>query len=82
MQPVNSKCYFARGTDWIASDLTKTNQKEVKADREVEFGSDEFFKLVASLEKENRQGELALYGNILLKVGEKTVRVKNPTKAR
>lgn len=80
VQPVNSKCYFARGQDWIASDLAKQNQKEIKADREVEFGSKEFFRLVASFEKQNRQGELALYGNILLKVGGKTVRVKNPQK--
>lgn len=78
VQPVNSKCYYARGKDWISSELAGTEQEEIKADREIEFGSDDFFKLVTDLGKQNRQGELALYGNILLKVDGKTIRVKNP----
>ena len=81
VQPVQNKCYFARNGEWIASDLVATNQKELKADQEIEFGSDEFFRLVSELGRQNRQGELALYGNILLKVDGRTIRVRNPKKA-
>lgn len=82
VQPVNNKCYFARGKDWISSDLANLKPEAIKADREVDFGSDDFFRLVADLGKQNRQGELALYGNILLKVDGKTIRVKNPERTQ
>lgn len=80
VQPVRNRCYFVRGGEWIASDLAIQDQKTIKADREVDFASDEFFRLVTELGKQQRQGELALYGNILLKVNGETIRVKNPQK--
>jgi hypothetical protein len=44
----------------------------------VEFGSADFTKLVEALAKDNRQGSVALRGEVLIKVGEEVLLVKGP----
>ena len=79
VQQITDRTFFRRNNRWVdASALPR--EKEVKPDRTIEFGTDEFYQLVDRLVAEGRQGILALSGEMLLMIDGKTVLVKAPAK--
>ncbi|MHC4621044.1 MAG: hypothetical protein ACYTEQ_25130, partial [Planctomycetota bacterium] len=76
VQQINDQAYYRRGRRWVDSRLV-TNE-EIKPTRVIEFGSKEFIELARKLARENRQGSIALGGDILLLVDGEPVLVKGP----
>ena len=76
VQQINDQAYYRRGRRWVDSRLV-TNE-EIKPKRVIEFGSDEFIDLARKLARENRQGSIALGGDILLLVDGEPVLVTGP----
>ena len=79
VQQITDRTFFRRNNRWVdASALSR--EKDAKADRTVEFGTEEFYQLVDRLVAEGRQGILALSGEMLLLIDGKTVLIKAPAK--
>jgi len=76
VQQINDRAYYQRHGRWVDSNVVK-NESTVKPSRVIEFGSPEFMALAEKLAKENRQGSIALRGDILLMVDGETVLVRN-----
>ncbi len=76
VQYIAGKAYFNRNNRWVESQLLEKENE--KADREIEFGSDDYFKLADQLAKEGRQAVLAQGTNVLLQVGTERVLVRTP----
>jgi Ca-activated chloride channel family protein len=76
VQQINDQAYYRRGDRWVDSRLVK-NESEVKPSKVIEFGSEEFVELAQELAKENRQGSIALRGDVLLVVNGQPVLVTN-----
>ena len=74
VQQVNDRAFYKRGNRWVDSSLV--DQKDAAPQKTIEFGSDEFRQLAARLAGQNRQGCVALNGEILLRVDGETVLVK------
>jgi len=53
-------------------------EEEVKPKKVIEFGSKEFLELAERLAKENRQGSIALGGDILLLVDGEPILIRTP----
>jgi len=79
VQQVNDRAFYRRGSRWVDSRLVE-QERTVKPTRVIEFGSKAFAELLATLAKENRQGTVALHGDILLIVDGTTVLVKSMAK--
>ncbi|MCP4709515.1 MAG: VWA domain-containing protein [Planctomycetes bacterium] len=75
VQQVNDRAFYQRGNRWVDSQLVE-KEKEVKPDRIIQFGSDEFIDLAFRLARENRQGSIAFKGEILIKIDGKSVLIK------
>ncbi|MBN2270592.1 MAG: VWA domain-containing protein [Sedimentisphaerales bacterium] len=76
VQQINDRAYYNRFGRWVDSGLVE-KESQIKPTRIIEFGTDEFIELAEKLAKENRQGSIALRGDILLMVDGKPVLVKN-----
>ena len=73
VQQVNDKAFYQRDKQWIDSRIA---DKEAKADRTIEFGSKAFFDLVRRLAEQNRQGVIAMGGDVLLEIDDEVVLIK------
>jgi Ca-activated chloride channel family protein len=67
VQQVNDRAFYQRGNRWIDSQAFEPNA-DVKPDRTVQFGSDEFRQLALRLAEEGRAGTISLRGDILMVV--------------
>jgi Ca-activated chloride channel family protein len=76
---INDRAFYNRAGRWVDSRLVDAGD-EIKPDRVIEFGSDEFRTLAARLVDEGRQACIALSGDILLSIDGKSVLVKAPEK--
>ena len=76
IQQVNDRAYYHRGNRWVDSDLVE-KEAQLTPTRVIEFGSSEFIELAEKLARENRQGSIALRGDILLMVDGEPVLVRN-----
>ncbi len=76
VQQINDRAYYRRGNRWVDSRLVE-KEDEIKPKRVIEFGSKEFIELAEQLARENRQGSIALSGDILLLVDGEPVLVRN-----
>jgi len=76
VQQINDRAYYRRGGRWIDSDLVE-KESLIEAKKIIEFGTKEFFELAERLAKENRQGSIALHGDILLMIDGEAVLVRN-----
>lgn len=76
IQQINDRAYYLRGNRWIDSRLVKQADK-IKPDKVIEYGSPEFMELLKKLTVSNRQGSVALGGEVLLLVDSQTILVKN-----
>ena len=75
VQQVNDRAFYRRGNRWVDSRIV-TREETVKPSKVIAFGSEEFSKLAERLARENRQGCIALRGEILMEVDGETVLVK------
>lgn len=78
IQQINDRAYYRRGNRWVDSRLVNEEDK-VKPAKIIEFGSKEFIELAQKLARENRQGSIALTGDVLLLVDGEPVLVRNRT---
>lgn len=74
VQQVNDRAFYRRGNRWVDSGVATA--ANAAAPRVVEVGSEEFWRLSERLAAENRQGAIALKGEILLRVGDETILVR------
>ncbi|UCF17722.1 MAG: VWA domain-containing protein, partial [Phycisphaerales bacterium] len=65
VQQINDRAYYRRGNRWIDSALVE-NEAQVRPAKVIEFGSEEFIELAQKLARTNRQGSIALRGEVLL----------------
>ncbi|MEA2204960.1 MAG: Ca-activated chloride channel [Blastocatellia bacterium] len=79
VQQITDRTFFRRNNRWVDASVLD-REKDLKPDRTIEFGTDEFYRLVDRLVAEGRQGVLALSGEMLLIMDGKTVLVKAPAK--
>jgi hypothetical protein len=86
VQQMCDRGLFKRGTQWVDGSLVNTaTTKDGRAqeqfftpDAVIDFGSREHLDLVHALAAENRQGLLALPGEILIRIGGRTLLIRNP----
>ena len=76
VQQINDRAYYRRGNRWVDSRLV-SNKTKIEPKRIIEFGSKEFMELAQKLSKENRQGSIALKGDILLLVDGESVLINS-----
>lgn len=77
VQQINDLAFYQRGNRWVDSRIV-TRESEIEPKKVIEFGSEEFRKLVYRLAEEGRQGSISLRGDILLVVDGEPVLVKGP----
>ncbi|MFA5783735.1 MAG: VIT and VWA domain-containing protein [Phycisphaerae bacterium] len=75
VQQINDRAYYYRGNRWVDSRLLK-DEATIKPNRIIKIGTPEFIELVSKLAASNRQGSIALGGNVLLVVDGEPVLVK------
>lgn len=75
VQQINDRAYYYKGNRWIDSRLV-SRESDIKPKRIVKFGSKEFLELAQKLAAENRQGSIALKGDILLLVDDEPILVQ------
>jgi len=75
VQQINDRAYYRRGNRWVDSRLV-SSAEEIKPRKIIEFGSKQFIELARKLAKENRQGSIALRGDVLLLVDGEPILVK------
>ncbi|MBM4030575.1 MAG: VWA domain-containing protein [Planctomycetes bacterium] len=80
VQQVSDRALFQRGTKWIDSQAAADAAKGLRPDRTIVFGSPEYWQLVEQLVSQDRQGVLALSGDLLLRVDGRNVLVTAATK--
>jgi Ca-activated chloride channel family protein len=76
VQQINDRAYYRKNNRWVDSRLVG-DEAQVKPKKVIEFGSQEFIKLAQKLAKVNRQGSIALKGDILLLVDGDPILIKN-----
>ena len=62
----------------LIAEKLEIEEDQIKPDRVIEFGSDEFIELAEQLAGQNRQGSIALRGDVLLVVDDETILVRMP----
>jgi Ca-activated chloride channel family protein len=77
VQQINDRAYYRKRGRWVDSRLVD-KEAEVKPSKVIEFGSEEFIELAEALATENRQGSIALVGDVLLQVDGEPVLIKMP----
>jgi len=78
VQQINDRAYYRKNNRWVDSRLVNKKQSQIKPDNVIEFGTDEFFEFTDRLAKQNRQGSIAVRGDVVLLVDGKTWLIKMP----
>ncbi len=76
IQQINDRCYYLKDGHWVDSRVVSLVRR-VKTDETIVLGTERYSQLVDQLVKENRTGMLAMKGDLIVKLGSKTVLVKN-----
>ena len=79
VQQINDRAYYRRGNRWVEGLLVE-KETEITPKKVIEFGSKEFIELAQKLARENRQGSIALRGDVLMLVDGEPVLIKAPVK--
>ena len=77
VQQVCDLAFYKRSNRWVDSRLV-SNPAEVRPERVITFGSEEFRALASRLAGEGRQGSIALRGDILMLLDGQPVLIKAP----
>ncbi len=75
VQQINDRAYYRKGNRWVDSRLV-SREAEIQPKKIIKVGSKEFIGLAEKLAKENRQGSIALRGDILLLVDGEHILIK------
>ena len=78
IQQINDLAYYRRGNRWVDSRLVNEETK-IQPKKVIEFGSREFIEIAEKLAKENRQGSIALAGDVLLLIDGEPTLIKAPS---
>ncbi len=76
VQQVNDRAYYHRSGQWIDSRLLN---EDVRPTRVVEIGTPQYFELLDRLVRENQQGAAARREDIVLKLDNEVVLIRNST---
>ena len=76
VQQVNDRAFYRRGNRWVDSRLVNQKQ-DAEPQRVVQFGSDEFKQLASRLAQKNRQGSVALRGEVMLEVDGEAILIRD-----
>lgn len=86
VQQINDMAYYFKNNRWVDSRLVQ-DESNIKPDKIIEFGSDEYFELARKLAAQGRQGSMALGsgrggmggsgGDVLMKVDNQNVLIRN-----
>ncbi|MHC4647924.1 MAG: VIT domain-containing protein [Planctomycetota bacterium] len=79
VQQINDTAYYQRGKRWVDSRLVN-DEDEVEPTKVIDFGSPEFIELAQKLAQTNRQGSIALRGDVLLMVEGEPVLIRHETR--
>jgi len=74
VQQVNDRAYYRRNNQWIDSRLLNETARPTRV---VEIGTPEYFELLDRLVRENQQGAVARHDDVILKLDNEVVLVKN-----
>ncbi len=77
VQQINDTTYYRRGRRWIDGRLIR-RENQPEPTRIIAFGSKEFFDLAQRLATENRQGSIAMRGDVLLMIDGDAVLIQVP----
>lgn len=82
VRQIASNTYYKQGNVWVENSLNEKGSHKVvslkqKHDRVVTLGTPEYSRIVDQLVKENRQGILALDGDINIRLGNEFILIKN-----
>jgi|GEM_PF-3527911 len=75
IQQVNDLAFYRRDGTWIDSRLAN-DREQARPTRVIEFGSAAYHELVGRLARDNRQGSIALRGDIRILVDGEAVLVR------
>lgn len=76
VQQLSDRAFLRRGDRWIDSRVATRAQADLAPRRTVEFGGEEYRTLVDHLASQNRQGILALRGDVLVDIDGELVLVR------
>lgn len=76
VQQINDMAYYFKGNRWVDSRLVE-KESQIKPVRTIEIGSEEYLELAKKLASQNRQGSMALRGDVLLMIDKEPVLIKN-----
>ena len=76
VQQISDRAFYRKGNRWVDSRIVE-KESATKPTKVIEFGSEEFRKLVTMLAKQGRQGSVSLEGDILMVVKGEPVLVRN-----
>ena len=76
VQQINDRAFFRRGDRWVDSRVIARNDKH-EPDRTIDFGGAEFKQLARRLLAENRQGAIAIRGEILMLIDGESVLIRS-----
>jgi Ca-activated chloride channel family protein len=76
VQQVCDRAFFKRGARWIDGEVV-AQQEQAQPDVVIEFGSEAHQRLLARLLRENRQAVLSLRGEIVLRIDDRNVLIRN-----
>jgi len=77
VQQVNDLAFYRRGDRWIDSRAAGV-ESGATPEKEIAFGSNEFRQLARRLASDNRQGAIALTGDVVIVVDGRAVLVRGP----
>jgi Ca-activated chloride channel homolog len=76
VQQINDMAYYYKGNRWVDSRLVE-KESQIQPKKIIEIGSEEYLELAQKLARENRQGSIALRGDVLLMIDNEPVLIKN-----
>ncbi len=77
VRQVADRTFYRKNSQWVDSDLVSQSMN-TKPDREIHFGTKEYFGLAERLASDGRQGVLALGGDILIIVDGRLILITGP----
>ncbi len=80
VQQSGDRAFWRKGNRWVEGRLMnkKRGRKQMNPSKVIRFGSEEYVDLVDRLSKENRQGSIAMAGDILMELDGEEVLIEGP----
>ncbi len=81
VQQAGSRAFWRQGSRWMDGRLMNKARRggKMKPSKVIRFGSEDYMDLVDRLSEDNRQGSIAMEGDILLELDGEEVLIEGPT---